>query len=189
MVRSSKYRLAALALLPPVLAPSLISGARGAMPDDLFNRYFANVLDGRPCYARTYDDAHLAAHSQQRVRQIEIDLSSANPDGSPNAADRFEIGFALMLKSSPEWYGQAASCKTGNDAFECYLESDGGIFRLTPSANGGLRLETGDSGIAIEGSNDVAELSGTSGDDRVFDLRPSKQECEDAAAFFAGGND
>jgi hypothetical protein len=162
--------------------------ATAATADDLFNRYFANVLAGRPCYARTYDNAHLKAHGDQRVRSIEIDLSKENSDGTPVVADRFELGFALMLKTSPEWYGQAASCRTSDDAFECYLEGDGGIFRLIPTEGGGLRLQTGENGISLEGS-DAIELSGKSGDDRVFDLVASKEECEAATVYFQSGNE
>src|SRR6185437_12013078 len=91
-------------------APLNVTRASATTSDDLYNSYFANVLDGPPCFARTYSDAHLKTHSTQRVRSIEIDLSKANSDGKPNTADRFEIGFELMLKTSPEWYGQAASC-------------------------------------------------------------------------------
>jgi hypothetical protein len=104
-------------------------------------------------------------------------------------ADRFELGFALMLKTSPEWYGQAASCRTGNTAFECFLEGDGGVFRLTPLANGSLRLETGENGLAFEGASDAIELSGKTGDDKTFDIASSKAECEAARAFFEGGNE
>jgi hypothetical protein len=170
------------------ILPQDLTRAAPATSDDLFNQYFANVLDGAPCYARTYDEAHLKTHGTQRVRSIEIDLSKANSDGTPNAADRFELGFALMLKTSPEWYGQAASCKTSDAGFECFLEGDGGVFRLTPGDGGGLRLETGENGIALEGS-DAIELSGKAGDDRAFDLAPAKDECEAAAAFFQGGNE
>lgn len=172
-----------------VIVPPGVPRAGAAASDDLYDQYFANVLDGQPCFARTYDDEHLKTHAAQRVRSIEIDLSKANSDGSPNASDRFELGFALMLKSSPEWYGQAASCKTGDTAFDCFLEGDGGLFRLTPLGNGGLRLETGETGIAIEGATDVVELSGKSGDDKVFDLAPAKDECNSAKAFFEGGNE
>jgi hypothetical protein len=160
-----------------------------AAPDDLYDRYFGNVLAGPPCFARTYGDTHFKTHTTQRVRSIEIDLSKVNSDGRPNTADHFELGFALMVRTSAEWYGQAASCNTGDNAFECFLEGDGGLFRLTPLANGGLRLETGEAGIALEGESDTIELSGKSGDDRIFDLVPSKDECDDARAFFQGGNE
>ncbi len=166
-----------------------VSLALAATSDDLYNSYFANVLDGAPCFARSYDDAHLKDHPAQRVRKIEIDLSKQNSDGTPNSADKFEIGFALMLATGPEWYGQAASCKTNDSDFECYLEGDGGVFRLTPRSDGGLRLETGDTGITIEGGSGDVELSGKDGDDRVFDLGQSKEECQSASAFFEGGSE
>ena len=150
---------------------------------------FRNVLDGAPCFARSYDDAHLEAHPGQRVRAIEVDLSKANSDGTPNSADRFALGFGLMLTSASDWYGQAASCKTNDADFECYLVGDGGVFRLTPQKGGGLRLETGENGLSLEGSDKDIELSGKDGIDRVFDLAPSKEECKAASAFFEGGDD
>ncbi len=159
-----------------------------ATSDDLYNSYFANVLDGAPCFARSYDEPFLKEHPAQRVRKIEIDLSKQNSDGTPNTADRFEIGFGLMLKSGPDWYGQAARCKTNDADFECFLEGDGGVFRLTPQNGGGLRLEPGDSGIAIQGGAGDVELNDKTGDDRAFDLVQSKEECRSASAFFDGSN-
>lgn len=177
-----------LALLLGTVSLGVASEA-SATSSDLYDRYFSNVLAGPPCFARTYDDAHLKTHPAQRVRSIEIDLAKTNSDGSPNSSDRFELGFALMLAASSEWYGQAASCKASDTAFECFLEGDGGIFRLTPAADGGLRLATGETGLTIEGTSDTVELSGTEGGDRVFDLLPSKGECDAAHAFFEGGNE
>ncbi len=184
----SKSATSAIGALLFVVVPNL-SLAVAATSDDLFNDYFSNVLAGTPCFARTYDDAHLNAHPSQRVRAIEIDLSKSNSDGTPNSADRFELGFALMLRSGPEWFGQSANCKTNETDFECYLESDGGIFRLIPQKGGGLRLEAGESGISLEGSNGDVELSGKNGEDRVFDLVPSNEECQAASAYFEGGNE
>ncbi|HVZ05357.1 hypothetical protein [Hyphomicrobium sp.] len=182
-------RSAVLFLVLPFSTASFNAVTAWAAADDLYDRYFSNVLAGRPCFARTYDDTHSHAHAKQRVRSIEIDLSKANSDGMPNSSDRFALGFALMLKNGAEWYGQAASCKTSDEAFDCYLEADGGLFRLTPLADGGLRLETGDTGLSLEGAADTIELSSKEGDDRVFDLMPSKSECEAARAFLDGGNE
>lgn len=166
-----------------------VASNASATSGDLYDRYFSNVLAGRPCFARTYDDAHLKAHPAQRVRSIEVDLARANSDGTPNSSDRFELGFALMLVDNDEWYGQAASCKASDKGFDCFLEGDGGIFGLTPGGDGALRLATGDTGLTIEGKSDTVELSGTEGDDRVFDLLPSKAECDAARVYFAGGSD
>ena len=157
--------------------------------DDLYDRYFSNVLAGRPCLARTYDAAHLAAHTGQRIRSIEISLAKKNFDGSPNSADRFELEFALTVTSSPEWYGQAAICRATEASFECFLKADGGLFQLTPQPDGGLRINTGETGISLEGTADTVELSGKTGEDRSFDLIPSKTECEAAHAFIEGGNE
>jgi hypothetical protein len=180
------YRFAVLPLGATLLSVTI---AFAASSDDLYDRYFSNVLAGRPCFARTYDAAHLAAHAGQRVRSIEISLAKKNFDGSPNSADRFELEFALMVKSSPEWYGQAAICRTTEAAFECFLKADGGLFRLTPLSDGGLRLDTGEAGIALEGATDTIELSGKTGGDRSFDLVASKTECEAAHAFIEDGNE
>ena len=46
------------------IASQFLPRTAAATPDDLFNRFFSNVLDGRPCYARTYDEKHLKAHSR-----------------------------------------------------------------------------------------------------------------------------
>jgi hypothetical protein len=165
------------------------TSALAASSDDLYDRYFSNVLAGRPCFARTYDEAHLAKHQGQRVHSIEVSLAKRNFDGSPNSADRFELEFALTVTSSPEWYGQAAICRTTEAAFECFLKADGGLFRLTPLSNGGLRLDTGETGISLEGTADTVELSAKTGEDRSFDLVPSKTECEAAHAFIEGGNE
>ncbi len=170
------------------LVPS-VSFAMAATSDDLFDSYFANVLDGAPCFARTYDEAHLKAHPDQRVQEIEIDLAKANSDGTPNTADRFQLDFALMLRSESDWVGQAASCKTDDTYFECFMEGDGGVFRLTPQKGGGLRLETGENGLSLESSDKDVELSGKDGDDRAFDLVSSKEECQSSAAFFGGSSD
>jgi hypothetical protein len=166
-----------------------VTVAFAASSDDLYDRYFSNVLAGRPCFARTYNAAHLAAHAGQHVRSIEISLAKKNFDGSPNSADRFELEFALMVKTSPEWYGQAAICRTTQAAFECFLKADGGLFRLTPLSGGGLRLDTGETGISLEGTADTVELSGKKGEDRSFDLVPSKTECDAAHAFIEGGDE
>jgi hypothetical protein len=173
----------------PLGALLLSATAFAAPSDDLYDRYFSNLLAGRPCFARTYDNTNLASHARQRVRSIEISLAKKNFDGSPNSADRFELEFALMVKSSPEWYGQAAICRTTEATFECFLKADGGLFRLMPLPNGGLRLDTGETGISLEGASDTVELSGKTGEDRSFDLVPSKAECEAAHAFIEGGDE
>lgn len=174
----------------PLAAVVVLAGSAGASTagdrDDLYDRYFSNVLAGQPCFARTYTDAHLGKHPGQQVRMIEIDLSKQNSDGTPNSPERFELGFALMLKDNPEWFGQNVSCKAEEAGFDCFTQGSGGDFKLTPLADGGLQLQTTEDGLVLEGSQTI-EISGKDADDRVFDLTPSRQECDDASAAFDTG--
>lgn len=149
-----------------------------------FDQAFATAQGGTPCYGRTYDEAHLKSHTQQTVRAIEIDMAQSNASEIANTPERFELGFAVMTRKSAEWYGGVAICKAAGDQAECFLEGDGGKFKLTSAADGAVRLETGGYGLAFEGTKDFIELSGKDGDDRVFLLNPGRAECDAAEAFF-----
>ena len=181
----SRTSLAVIALLIPVHALA----ADAAPPASFFDQWFANAQGGTPCYGRSFDDAHLNAHTKQLVRRIEIDMTKSNASGIANTAERFELGFGLMLAKSAEWYGQAAICKSSEASADCFLEGDGGRFKLTPMPDGALKLETGDYGIALEGASDTIALSGSDGDDRVFLLKAARDECDAAAAFFKSDTD
>jgi len=171
-----KRRLAVIALA--------IGGASSAgAADDLYTRYFAGVNGGRPCYARSYDEAHLKAHPKQQVRRIAVDfdVNERSDPATKNSGADFQAGVSFMLKRSPEWYGQALACKTAGDRFECYLEADGGAFTLIPRGEA-LRLEiTGgkDSDIHAEGEKDFGSFGGPGSDDRVFILpRTDRKICD-----------
>ncbi len=160
-----------------------------AGPAALFNTYFGKAQDGTVCFARTYDNAHLEKHPVQKVEIIEIDMAKFNLNGSPNTPDFFDLGFGIRLRTSPDWYGQAATCKTEVDGFRCFLEGDGGLFRLTPEGPNSLKLETGNYGIALEGAKDAITLDGNSGGDKVFILNASRAECDAARSFFNTKNE
>ena len=149
-----------------------------------FATYFGAAKDGLTCWARTYDAAHLDQHPEQKTRSIAIDVARAKTNGDANTPESFEIGFALKVKSAPEWYGQPGVCKSEGAGFSCFLEADGGLFHLTPEGPDDLRLETGDYGISIEGKQDFVTLDGKTGGDKVFVLQKSKTECDEANAFF-----
>lgn len=149
-----------------------------------FDTVFATAQDGKPCYGRTYDDAHLKSHPSQKVRRIEIDMDKTDSNERANTAERFELGIAVMTTKSGEWYGNAAYCKAAEQSAECYIDGDGGKFKLTAADDGAVRLETGDYGISFEGEKDFIELSGTGGDDRVFLLKPGRDECDAASRYF-----
>jgi len=171
----------ALVLLSATAGPS-------AAADDLYTKYFAGVAGGKPCYARSYDDAHLKSHPRQTVRRIEVDFDQGQrDDGGKNTAANFQGGIGVMLKRSSDWYTQEIHCKTGATRFDCYLEGDGGLIRLIPSGTG-LRLEVESGGggtdhLVIEGAKDFAEFGGPGSDDRVFLLpRADRKLCDASTA-------
>ena len=113
------------------------------------------------------------------MRRIEVGFDQDRRDDKATKNTPADFGF--MLKRSNEWYGQELFCKVSADHFECYLDADGGTFRLTPEGSG-LRLEvTGGGGgtdqIVAEGT-DWGEF-GAHGDDRVFILwRADRRLCK-----------
>ncbi|MBS0535270.1 MAG: hypothetical protein JSR72_14525 [Proteobacteria bacterium] len=165
----------------------LVFGAASpaAAADDIYARYFAGADNGRPCYLRIYDDAHLRSHPKQTVRRIFIDFdaSQRSDETRRNGADNFEAGIGFMLKRSGEWYGQALSCATVAGHFECYLEADGGRLTLTPRGKD-LRLEVSggaDAEISAEGEKDFGSFGGRGSDDRIFILPRGDRAVCDAA--------
>jgi len=157
--------------------------ARADEAKSLFETHFASQQGGAPCYARSYDAAHLEVHPKQRVARIEIDMAKANANGRPMTEDDIQLGLGLQLRSSPEWYGNVADCKSAGAEIDCLLGSDGGKFTLSAAEDGGLKLETGDYGLAFEGEKDAIELPGDKADDRVFILQPApRAECDAATA-------
>jgi|SRR6516162_202703 hypothetical protein len=161
--------LSALFLSSIAVGPSAVNAV------DIYTRYFAGVSGGKPCYARYYGPAHLNAHPKQTVRRIEVGFDQGRRDdkATKNTPTDFQASFGFMLKRSNEWYGQELFCKAISNHFDCYLEADGGKFRLTPEG-GRLRLEiTGGGGgtdqIVAEGT-DWGEFGAPGSDDRVFIL-------------------
>ena len=170
-----KARLSAMLATALVVVPATAGGLRAAAKSTFFEQFFLNAQSGSPCYARTYDAAHLKDHDKQTVRSIEIELSQENVSDIPNTPERFELGFGLKVRKSDDWFTGAAICSaSGDDEANCFIEGDGGRFRLTAASDGAVKLETGDYGLALEGEKDFMSISGKDGDDRVFVLTPAR---------------
>lgn len=155
----------------------------------LFASHFESVAQGEPCYARVYTAEHLKAHPDQHVGAIELDMLKVNASGNPITEENIELGFGLKLKDKPDWYTGLAICKGAGAQIDCFLEGDGGSFTLSAAGGGSLKLATGETGIALEGAEDVVEIAGDKGDDRVFVLAPAARAvCAAAAAAGKTGN-
>lgn len=90
-------------------ATILVLAAGAVRADSIYDRYFGKADHGTPCYARSYDKAHLKKHPKQTVQQIQIsyDVTQGDTD-RPNSAAYFEIGLSFTLKRSEDWNGGGA---------------------------------------------------------------------------------
>lgn len=133
------------------------------------------------CYARTYDAGHLAAHPRQKVRAIAFDFEARRADAEGNTPLRFLVGLGVRLKNKPDWYANAAYCgETPQGGFDCFLEGDGGRFRLVTTGPVMKMVLAGE--INIEG-DDFISFGGKGSDDNVFLLpEASKSVCDAAIA-------
>ena len=174
----------------PVMAVALLT-SHTVQADSIYDRYFGKTENGKPCYARSYDAAHLKKHPKQTVQRIEVDYDVKEGDTDrPNSASYFEIGFSFMLKHSKTWNGDAAYCKTANGFFDCTLDADGGAIHLTPQGDA-LRLDVINRGgvdknkdqISVEGEDGFAGFGKPGGDDLAFVLsRADRAQCDAASA-------
>ena len=114
--------------------------------------------NGGGCYIRQYDAAHLRAHPDQVVSQVNLELS---PDQLEAGSTTLYFEFTLRQGSR---YGADAYC-TGD---QCSLEGDGGSFTLAKQGKA-IKLTVGDF-LALEGEDFSPDLA--SSDDRVFLLNP-----------------
>ncbi len=116
------------------------------------------------CYLRYYNDAHMAAHPQQRVVQIAI-----GPDAAQTTVQALALRVQVIVRGRDDIYAGLAYCTDAGTALECGIEGDGGSFKLQ-NVGGRLQLVVGRGGIYLEGATTVLEISGSTGDDRVFRL-------------------
>lgn len=128
------------------------------------------------CFGRLYDAAHLRQHPRQTVSGITLHYTPNSTDDDRNTAAHFRLGFGFVLKRGGNWYAGSAYCKTAKAWFDCSLEGDGGLFRVTPEGKG-LRFavinrggtDAGQDQINLEG-DDFAGFGKPGGDDLVFVL-------------------
>ncbi len=157
---------------------ALTIAARAEDPAALFDRVFAKVDGGTPCYARTYDAQHLKRHPRQRVLAISIAYPTPYSDYQQSAHDRFELGLAIHFKGERRSdTGWTAICGTGEKRFGCSVDGGGGGFKLLPNGDKALKLVV-DSELTVETHTDFVDVSDRKFDDREFILpRARFSEC------------
>lgn len=134
----------------------LLCGATAAQ-ESFYQRHFAP-----PCYTRSYDEAHLAAHPRQRVTGFY--MTSNGPDGLDSQSFIVDFGFTVKGKAFP--FYSSAACDSIPDAAQCWVDGDGGTFTLQ-GIDGGLEIRIGDS-LVVEGRTDFSPDLGQGGDDKII---------------------
>lgn len=155
----------------------LVLAVPAANAADSFYAAYISRPDGTvPCYARTYDEKHLAANPKQKVIHFFVTQSNAEDLAPPKT---FDLAFGFLLRDSSDSYTSEAGCAAKGDGAVCAVEGDGGHFRLTPRPDG--LLVTIEGRLELEGmesfSPDLAES-----DDREFRL----YESPDNECFYEG---
>lgn len=128
--------------------------------ESFYDRHFAP-----PCYARTYDAAHLAAHPRQRLTRFYVTGSRA---GNVATESSFVIDFGFMVKGSGDIFYGSASCDSIPGNARCWADGDAGTFALE-SADDGLRVDIGDH-LTLEGHTGFSPDLGQGGNDKVLRL-------------------
>lgn len=118
-----------------------------------------------PCYSRTYDDAHLAAHPDQQVSLIVVRADTA--DMELDTTDDLLVLVDVLTRKSDSPYSGIGICTAAKSSLTCLMEGDAGGFTLTEQ-DGRLRLDVGPNGMSFEGATDFLTLEPDQGDDRVF---------------------
>jgi hypothetical protein len=152
------------------LALVVAAAPRAEAADSFYATYIAPRNGVAPCYARTYDPKHLAAHPKQKVVHFFVTRSGANQGKPPKS---FDVGFGFRLEDSSDAFSGEAGCAAKGDGAICSVEGDGGQFRLAPRPDGLLVSVVGF--LALEGMESFSPNLAES-DDREFRLYASPAE-------------
>lgn len=166
-------------IIAAIAAIAITAPAAGAA-DSFYATYIAGRDGAAPCYARTYDAKHLAAHPKQKVVHFFVTRSAADQGAPPKS---FDLSFGFRLKGSTDSFASEAGCAAKGDGALCSAEGDGGQFRLTPRPDG--LLVTVVERLELEGIESFSPDLMKS-DDREFRLYASPPgEC----GYDRGGDD
>lgn len=111
------------------------------------------LADTRGCFIREYDAGHLAAHPEQVVSSMWLDIQIIPGTGEKGAWLGVSTRNAGHLRGHPRagwFFEQTLECQSGA-ALTCYAPCDGGSFRVTRDTGDSIdirvdRLFVGDPG-------------------------------------------
>jgi len=147
------------------------------------------TADREACFGRVYDRAHLASHPRQKVTAMHILRSLAErqeaenwqPEARQENIKRFRdsgetnVSAFVNFRDRRGTFHNSLTCnKEGRDGVRCYIECDGGSFRLQRESQNSLLLHNngfvlvGGCGEEVEEEKQVYFSPGA--DDKVFRL-------------------
>lgn len=118
-----------------------------------------------PCYSRSYDKAHLAAHPDQQVTLMVVRADTE--DMALDNTDQLLVLVDVLTRSGTSPYSGIGYCTPGKQGLSCLMEGDAGGFTLD-AQDARLLLSVGENGLSFEGDADFLALEHDSGDDRSF---------------------
>ena len=125
------------------------------------------------CYRRDYDEAHLAAHPDQTVVGISLELAY---DGEP-LVPAFEL--AVRLRGREDWISAGGACHLDDAGWRCSVVCDGGGVGINYREDGrsvlvSLKEPYGYIRLSYCGQDDEVGFSLDAGlDDKTFVLTQS----------------
>jgi hypothetical protein len=174
--------LTASGLRPGAAEPSSIGGLVKIVPPE---------SGKETCYARRYDEAHLARHPQQRITRMAflLRVSSYSTEGRTQPAARLEervyyqFGLAVQRRGKKRTLRTSGNC-AGSDKISCAVDCDGGSVEIAKSGESLLVTLDNERGIQMfsdcDGAKGVWVKAGT--DDKVFRVDPAPAEACKALA-------
>ncbi len=131
------------------------------------------------CWQRVYSDEHLAAHPDQKVRELRLSVSYHVYD---DPYGQYSFGYDALRRGEGEMGGDAGVCWNKPEGVACHIECDGGGFMLRRARNKGdvlfdleyvgfltMRGGCGD----FDGEGGVMEPLVPGLDDKLFLLHPA----------------
>ena len=135
------------------------------------------VPGARICFARDYDEAHLKAHPDQRVRSMGLRLAyyAHDPDQyDPKGQRNYHFELSTVLREDDRELSAGGDCVPADDGRNiwCGVECDGGgVLIRRAAAKGKILVDLGSTGRIrmSEGCDDEAGMDLEPGsDDKLF---------------------
>lgn len=138
------------------------------------------------CFARHYDQAHLASHPRQNVRDMLAFVSSTYDKEEASRVNEMELGVGFRgLSRNMEVSGTCSTEVDGEKPFSCSVDCDGGHFGISTRGQSSILISIPDYvGMWDPAADDdtpgnLPKAAAFGADDKEFQLdRVDVQQCE-----------